>query len=300
MHAGQSLVILNGQDLDARYRGAQSAREEAGRSIEEAESASAEAKTNLELTEITYNRLKDLFEKRSISNQEFDEATARLKSAQATYDRARARHEQAQSRARQMDAELRSAEITRGYSTVSAPFSGVVVSKNVDPGALASPGMSLLTLEREGNYRVEASIEESRLPSIHLGDHVPVQIDALKRNVSGVVAEIAPIIDVASRTYVVKIDLPAVAGLHSGLFVRALFPSGSKRALMLPCDAIVQHGDLTSVLVAEDGFARRRLITTGVEFDRKAAVLSGLRSGDALIYPIPQHLQDGMRVEVQP
>lgn len=300
VRAGQTLVVLNGQDLDASYRGAEAAREEVSRSIEEADSAITEAKTNLDLTEVTYSRLKDLFDKRSISNQEFDEANAKLKSARAAYDRASARREQAQSRARQMDAELRAADITRGYETISAPFAGVVVSKNVDPGILASPGMALLTLEEEGSYRLEASVEESRLPSIRLHDCVPIQIDASKQNLSGVVSEISPSVDAASRTYTVKLDLPAVTGLHSGVFGRALFPSGNRRTLAVPSDVVVQEGDLVSVLVADGGFARRRLITTGAALTNKTIVLSGLYPGDALIYPIPQGLQDGMPIEVRP
>jgi membrane fusion protein, multidrug efflux system len=300
VRAGQTLLVLNGQDVDARYRSAESAREEARRIIDEAESTASEAKANLELAEKTFGRLKDLYDKRSISNQEFDEASARLKSAQAAYDRARARQQQAQSRAQQMDAELRSAEITRDYATIAAPFSGVVISKSVDPGVLALPGMPLLTVEREGDYRLEASVEESRIASIQVRDRVPVRLDAPKQDLRGVVSEIAPFVDASSRTYTVKLDLPVVNGLHSGLFGRAQFSLGSRRALTVPCDAVIRHGDLASVLVAEDGFARRRLITTGTETESKAVVLSGLRPGDALIFPVPEGLQDGMPVQVRP
>ena len=299
VNAGQPLVILNSEDLDARYRSAQSGREEATRTVEEAESAITEAKANLDLTEVTYRRLRDLFDKRSISNQEFDEGTSRMKAAQAAYDRACARREQARSRVGQMDAELRSAGIARGYATLSAPFSGVVVAKSVDPGVLASPGMPLLTLEREGNYRLEVSVEESRVASIQLRKRVPVQVDALGRTVTGIVSEIVPLVDPASRSYTVKLDLPALRGLHSGLFGRALFAVGQRKALLLPCDAIVQHGDLQSVLVSEGGFAHCRLIATGSQVGERVIVLSGLRAGDQLIYPVPAGLQDGMPVEVQ-
>lgn len=300
VRAGQILLTLNAQDVDARYRSAESAREEARRTIEEADSATLEAKTNLELAEKTFGRLKDLYDKRSISNQEFDEASARLKSAQAAYNRAQARQQQAQSRTQQMGAELQSAEITRGYATIVAPFAGVIVSKSVDPGVLASPGMPLLTVESEGDYRLEASVEESRITSIRVRDRVPVRLDALKQDLRGIVSEIAPFVDVSSRTYQVKIKLPSVNGLHSGLFGRALFPFGRRRSLAIPCDAVMRNGDLASVLVADDGFARRRLITTGRESEGKTTVLSGLRAGDGLIYPAPAGLQDGMRVKVTP
>ncbi|HSU30627.1 MAG TPA: efflux RND transporter periplasmic adaptor subunit [Bryobacteraceae bacterium] len=299
VHAGQTLVVLDAQELDERYRGAQSGREEAARAIEAADSGVAEAKTNLQLAEVTFKRLKDLFDQRSISNQEFDEAQARLKSAQAAYDRALARRGEAQSKAQQMQAELRTAEITRDYGTVTAPFSGVVVAKTADPGILATPGMPLVILEQEGNYRLEASVEESRLASIHVGDRVPVHIDALNKDLTGAVSEITPLTDATSRTDIVKLDLPATSGIHSGIFGRALFPVGDRKGMAVRADAIIRQGDLEFVLVSEGGIARRRLITTGEHVGTQVAVLAGLRPGDQLIYPVPAGLADGAPLEVQ-
>lgn len=299
VRAGQLLVSLDAQDLDAQYRVAVASREEVAHSLDEADSGIAEAKNRLDLAQTTYGRLKDLYDKRSISNQEFDEGTARLKAAQAAYDQALAHRKQAESRGGRMDAEVRSADITRGYASLVAPFAGIVVARNVEPGVLASPGMPLLTIEQEGGYRFEAAVEESRLPEIHLRDRVPVQIDAFHQEFSAEVAEIVPVADPASHSYTVKLSLPSTSGLHTGLFGRALFPSGHAKSLAVPADAVETQGDLDSVLVAEDGFVRRRLISTGSKSEKQISVLSGLKSGDRLIYPVPPNLQEGSPIEVQ-
>ena len=116
--------------------------------------------------------MEDLADKKSISSQEFDEASARLKAAQAAYEMAVSRRAQVQSRIEQAVAGQRSARIMRDYTQIAAPFAGVVTARSVEPGTLASPGVPLLTIEREGSYRLEASVEESRLGTVHAGQNV--------------------------------------------------------------------------------------------------------------------------------
>lgn len=300
VEAGQVLITLDSEDLDARYKQAESARQEMVSALPEAESALSQAKANLDLAEVTFQRMQDLYTKRSISNQEFDEATAKVKAARAGYEMASARRAQTQSRIAQTGAELHGAAIQQSYSRIVAPFSGVVITKNVEPGVLAVPGASLLTLEREGAYRFEAPVEESRLPSIHLGQKSLVLLDALDCRLNGRVSEIAPVVDANSRSYLVKIDLPAAPNLRSGLFGRASFEGPPQKVLAIPRGAISQSGQLESVLVVEQGIAGRRLITAGQSWNGQTEVLSGLHPGDKVIYPVPAGLREGTPVEARP
>src|SRR5439155_17296488 len=173
---GQPLVTLDTRDLDVSSRRAEAAREEVRTSVPEADSAVAAAKANLDLAQSTFGRMQDLFQKKSISNQEFDEASARLKAAQAAYGMAQARRVQLNSKLAQVDQEVRSTEVTRSYADVQAPFAGVVTAKSVEPGSLALPGVPLLTIEGEGAYRLEASVEESHLAAIQVGQPASVTL----------------------------------------------------------------------------------------------------------------------------
>ena len=83
---GQLLVRLDTSDLDVGSRRAEAAREEVRTAVPEADSAVAAARANLDLAQVTYGRMQDLFQKKSISNQEFDESSAKLKAAQAAYE----------------------------------------------------------------------------------------------------------------------------------------------------------------------------------------------------------------------
>ena len=71
-----------------------------------------------------------------------------------------------------MQQDVRATEVARSYAEITAPFAGVVTAKSVEPGTLAMPGAPLLTIEREGAYRLEASVEESRLAAIRVGQPV--------------------------------------------------------------------------------------------------------------------------------
>ena len=140
---GQVLVVLDARDLESSVQRAEAAHQEVKSSIPEAESAVAAARAQLDLAQATYNRMQDLLNKKSITNQEFDETTARWKAAQAGLDMARARRTQLDAKLAQTEQEIRAAGIQRGFAEITAPFAGTVVTRSVEPGSLAMPGAAL-------------------------------------------------------------------------------------------------------------------------------------------------------------
>src|SRR5664279_775201 len=203
---GQALITLDSRDLDVSLR-----RAEVESAIPELENAAAAAKANLDLAQTTFQRMQELAAKKSISNQELDEASARLKAAQANYEMMRSRRAQVSSKTAVVEQEVRAAGIMRDYAQLAAPFSGVVITRTVEPGNLATPGSPLLTIEQDGLYRLEASVDESKLANVRVGQAVEAVLEA-DRKLSARVSEIVPSVDAASRSYIVKLDLPAAPG----------------------------------------------------------------------------------------
>ena len=294
---GQLLVVLDARDLDAGASRAAAARDAVRNGIGEADSAIAAAKATLDLAQSTFRRMSELYEKKSISDQEFDEASARQKAAQAAFEMAKAKRATLDARLAEADDALSAAKVSRSYAEIQAPFAGIVTSKSVDPGNLAVPGAPLVTIERDG-YRLEASVEESRLSRIRLEQAVAVTLDGFDGAIDARVSEIVPAVDAASRTAIVKIDLPERTGLRSGIFGRARFQLGSRQALAIPFTAVTERGQLQSVFVAGDGLARTRLVTLGERLGDKVEVLSGLAAGETVILPGAEAVSDGARVEV--
>ncbi|MDE3165458.1 MAG: efflux RND transporter periplasmic adaptor subunit [Acidobacteriota bacterium] len=296
---GQLLVTMDARDLESAVQRAEAARAEVQSAIPEADNGMAAAKAALDLAQTTHNRIQDLASKKSVSTQELDESSARLKGAQASYEMARARRAQLDSKVAQVEQEIRSAHIMRDYARISAPFAGVVTARSVEPGSLAVPGAPLLTIEREGDYRLEASVDESRLPLAKAGQAVEVSLDSLDRRFPARVSEVVPTVDAASRTYIAKIDLPAAAGVRSGMFGRAIFAAGSRKVTAIPAAALVERGQLQTVFVIDNGVAHTRLVTTGRRSGDSIEVLSGLNEGENIVTPVPATLADGARVEVR-
>jgi RND family efflux transporter MFP subunit len=296
VRAGQVLIVLDARDMESGQRRAEAARTEARTGVAEADHAVEAARANLDLAESTFRRMKDVYEKKSLSPQEFDEASARVRTARASLDMAAARRKQVDARIGQTEEEVNAAQIQSTYTTLSAPITGVVTEKMVEPGNLAVPGAPLLTIEQERGFRLEASVEEANLSKVKLGQSVEVALDAADTAVSGKVTEIVPAVDPGSRSFLVKIDLPASTRPRSGMFGRARFASATRKVLAIPAAAVVERGQMQWIFVEESGAAHARLVTIGARYQDQVEVLSGVSSGERIIAPVPAGLVDGGKV----
>jgi RND family efflux transporter MFP subunit len=297
---GQTLVVIEARDLDTAVDKVDAMRDEVASALPEAENGIAAARAQMDLAQATFKRMEELFQKKSISHQEYDEASARLASAKANHEMALSKRKQLLARAQQVEQERRSAEILRGHAEVKAPYAGTITARQAEPGTLATPGAPLLTVERAGAYRLEAQVQESLIGRIRQGQTVQVEMEALRRTFPARVGEIVPSVDAVSRAYTVKIDLPGAPDLRSGMFGRVRFATGARQVVTMPESALMERGQLQSVMVAEAGIARSRLITTGARRNGSVEVLSGLSAGDAVIMPVPAGLMDGAKVEARP
>lgn len=296
--AGQVVAIVDAREIEAAAKQAEAALAEAKMALPEVENAIAAAKSQLSLAESTYNRMKPLFDDKSITPQEFDEVSAKRQMAQANLAMAQAKRSQLQARIQQAAEAVEQARTQKGYLTITAPFAGIVVERRAEPGMLASPGQPIAVIEQAGAYRLEAAIEEARLKEIRVGTKTVVKLDALEGGFHSLVSEIVPAMEPGSRTFTAKINLPAGPMIRSGMFGRAIFQMGEKKAVQVPESAVRKSGQLEQVFVVEAGVARARLVTTGTRSDGKVEILSGLSGGEQIVAEIPGALEDGSRVEV--
>jgi len=282
---GQVLVVID----DAQARAAV-ARDAASQLAAELEVAAAESE--LSLAESTRKRYQSLYEKGIVSPLEFDQIRTRSQAALAHRDLARAEQEQAKAAL----AEVRTA---LEYTRIRAPFDGAITERNLDPGALASPGVPILAVEDASHYRLEATVNESDLRYVRLGQQSAVLIDALGNiEVKGRVAQIVPAADAASRSFLIKVDLPVRKELRSGLFGRAQFSRGEKSSLLVPQSAVIQRGQLQAVYVLDEGrIAGLRYITVGEPVGAEVEVLAGVQSGERIVAKPGDLDLSGKRIE---
>jgi RND family efflux transporter MFP subunit len=295
VRAGQVLIVLDGRDLAAHARSAGAAALAADQGVTAAASEQQGADAALALARATHERIAALHAKRSATAQELDDAIGSLRAAEARAAGAAARAHAATAGVEGARAASEAAGTTASFAIITAPFEGVVAEKMVEPGNMAAPGTPLMRVEDTRGFRLDVRVDESRIGQIAVGAVVPVSVDsgtgAAPTMLSGTVAEIGRAVDADARAFLVKIALPDTTGLRSGTFGRAHFSGHARRALAVPADALVQRGQLTSVLVVEQEIARVRLVRM-----RGTEVLAGLSEGDVVIVAPPPTVTDGSRV----
>lgn len=290
---GQTLIVLDGDDLAAGARAAQSAAVAADQGAKAAAAELEAAEAALDLARASHDRIAVLHSRRSATAQEFDDASATLRTAEARVAGASARALQATAAVDGARAASDHAKTTESFTTIAAPFDGMVTEKMVEPGNMASPGTALLRLEDTRGFRLEVRVDESRVAHIRNGDGVPVLLGAGTSLVKGTVVEVSRAVDADARAFLIKIELPDAPDLRSGEFGKARFDGAPRRALTVPPSAVVRHGQLTSVFVVDGEKARVRLVNLS-----ESEVLAGLTESELVIVSPPAGLTDGRRVSV--
>jgi RND family efflux transporter MFP subunit len=240
--------------------------------LSQAETGVAQAKRNLD-------REQRLFAKNASTSETVNAQQDALKLAQAALSEART---------------------MLGYITIRAPFSGRVSAKPANAGDLATAGSPLLMLENTDTLQAVAAVPEAQFQGIKPGDSLPVRVPAAKIDTIGLVAEIAPTADAASRTALVKMDLAPNPALRPGQFVRVIFPGATTKSLMVPTTALSLFGQMERVFVVADNQAHLRLVRSGMQRDGKIEIVSGLSPGEQVVVRGEGQLVDGQPVRVTP
>lgn len=286
IHRGQVIATIDEAQQNAGL-------DRANAQLQAAQQELAATESDYALAESTLKRYQSLYDKKSLSPQEFDEVKARFAGAQARRDAARAGKAQGESGVVQ-------ARTSLGYTQIRAPFDGIVTAKLADVGTMASPGMPIVTVEDPTRFRLEAPVDESTIAIVRLGDTVPVAIDSANLEVQGKVVQILPAADPGSRTFLVKVELPRLPQIRSGLFGRAHFQRGLRDTLLVPESAVLDRGQLKGLYVlGPDQVAALRYVTLGRNSQGKFEILSGLESGERFISDPGNRELAGRKIEAR-
>ena len=285
VNKGDRLAVIDDRQVAAMLRQTKAA-------LAEARRAEAAAGADAELASATYARYQNLMQDASTSPQEFDEIKSRYQQAQAGLAAAKQRVKQAQ-------ASLSSAVAGASDAVIVSPYDGTIRAKMIDVGDLAAPGKPMFSLEKKGNYIVDLELPEQYIHTINANQRVTVTVSALNnRTFTGNVQEIFPAADAKSRSFLIKVGIPADTALRSGMFARVSIPIGTAGLILIPATAIIHSGQLTGIYIVDDTqTAKFRLIRTGRTFGESIEVLSGLKDGDRYVAVPPPNLNNGMTVE---
>ena len=268
----EQMLVVPGQTVKAGERLARLDAHEIQSRLDQAVALRQQAESD-------FKRANDLFQQKILSQAEYDMAQSRFRMAAAVEAESKTMLE---------------------YMDILAPFDGVITRKLADVGDLAAPGKALLQMENPQTLRLEADVPEALIGSLKLGDNLSVHISAVTNEFLGTVTEISPAADPNSRTYLVKLDLPAAAGLRTGQFGRVSVPVGEVSTIRVPAAAVIRRGQMELVFVVSEGRAELRLVKAGRHIGGEIEVISGLNSGEQVVTEGASELTDGQPVSLKP
>jgi len=242
------------------------------RSAVQAEAASMsqvqEARANLANAKGKYDRSARLFAQKFISQAALDQA-------EAEYLAAKAQGAAAEANAGQF-------ATAKSFTTIVAPYNGVVATTEVDVGDMATSGRPLLTVFDPQELRVVATLPQAVLATANLAAPVGIELPSLKRTLVAKRVTIIPVADARTHTTRIRLDLPEAAGLMPGQYARASIVTGRTRALTIPQAAVLKRSEVTAVYVldAQDRVQLRQVRLGESAGEGLVEVLAGLSAGE--------------------
>lgn len=205
--------------------------------VSQAQAQVAQSDAQLANAQANYGRTKDLFAKGFVSQSALDVAESQFKAAQAGTRAAVAGQTQSQ--------------LAQGFTRLTAPYDGWVLSTQAEAGDLAMPGTPVLTVYAPQPMRAVVHVPASRQPLVAKATAIEVRLPD-GRWVAPVARTALPAADPVSQTVEWRLDLAAdtSAGLVPGQQVQVRFVAGQAQRLTVPAQAVFRRGEMTAVYVA--------------------------------------------------
>jgi RND family efflux transporter MFP subunit len=308
------------QAQEAKVRAIRAKAIQAARMVEIAKAEVSRENARHDLDAINLERKQELHAGNAIPKQALDEALSahEVTEAQLQIAKAQVAGAEAEKQAVDADAEVAQAQVAVAqanlgrlktlmeYSSIKAPFDGVITMRNVDRGAFvrsAAEGTTtpLLRISLTDRIRLTLEVPEVDAMLVHIGTKVQIDVRASGEDpFPGVVSRIAGAFKPDTRTMQVEVDIDNHNGrLAPGMYARVVVMLESKaQAMVVPSKAIRVRGKETIVLVAVDGIAKAKTVEVGYDDGIWAEILSGLDAEEKVISATRGTVAPGVAVKL--
>jgi multidrug efflux system membrane fusion protein len=241
-----------------------------------------------------FTRAKVLFSTQSLVKPDYDQSRERFDSTLAAVENAKAA--------------LRQAELTLRDSDLKAPFSGFLLSRNIDLGSLVSPSSAAFTIADISSPKATFGVPDYALSRVRLGQQLNIALQEDVTPFAGRVTSISPSADTRNRVFAIEVTVANRGGrLKPGMIASlSLGESSRSSAPSVPLSAIVSYPSEPgrfAVMVAQerDGgwTASLREVQLGATHESSIAV-AGVQPGEKVVAVGAQLLKDGEPIEVIP
>ena len=242
------------------------------------------AQADADLAQSNLDRALQLVDRGFISAADVDRLTA-------TRDRAVAAVRVAQAQSRELSA--RNARLN-----IVAPAAGLVLTRNVEPGATVSAGSpALFSIAQGGQMELLARLGEGELTRISAGQQAEVTPVGSDKRFTGQIWQIAPTINAQDRQGTARIALSYAPELRPGGFANAIIRSGTQVAPILPESALQSDAEGSYVYIVQpDNTVARRRVTLGNVTGEGIVIASGLTGQEKVVLRAGGFLNEGDKV----
>jgi membrane fusion protein (multidrug efflux system) len=237
-------------------------------------------KVSLETDKAMLERAQNMLEKNLIAEENYE--TTRLQ-----YESSKAAHE--------------AARIQMEYTYIRSPFDGVITVRNIELGQRVNANHSLFVIADFNPLRAKIYVPEKDIGRIYEGQEAKITIEAEPGLAfTGVVKMVSPVVDPASGTSKVTIDIEDDKGkLKPGMFASVFITTEThKDALIIPKRALILESDLDQVYIYQDGNAHKVNLKIGISSGDNLEVLSGLQEGDLVVTAGQDGLREGLPIRI--
>ncbi len=203
--------------------------------------------------------------------------------SQAAVDKAQAEYQIALAQAAASKAGAGQANLSQGYATVVAPYSGLVGARLIEVGEMVMPGKPLMTGFDPSALRVVVNLPQEKVAEIGTRPNANIEVPALSRWIKAASTTVQPLADARTHSTQVRILLPTnQAGIYPGMFVRAHFTVGKLKKLVIPNSAVLRRSEVVAVYVVDEkgGVKLRQIRVGNAEAEGLMEVLAGLNAGE--------------------
>ena len=242
---------------------------EAAQALAGSQAQVLQAQANAQNAKSTYERSKQLFAQKFIS--------------QAALDKAQADYKVAMAQAAVSEAGAGQASLAHGYTAVIAPYGGVVAARMVELGEMVMPGKPLMTGFDPREMRVVVSVPQYKMADIGIKPEAVVAVPSRNRWIKAASVTVQPVADARTHSTQVRVYLPdSEAGIYPGMFVRVHFVVGKVSKLVIPESAILRRSEVVAAYVLDEqgGVSLRQIRVGESGTDGFVEVLSGLKAGE--------------------
>ena len=242
---------------------------EAAQAVAGSQAQVMQAQAAMQNARSNYERARQLFAQKFIS--------------QAALDKAQADYQMSLAQAAASEAGAGQSALAQGYTAVVAPYGGVVAARLVEVGEMVTVGKPLMTGFDPAQMRAIVDVPQHRLAEIGAHPEALVELPALNRRVQAASVTVQPTADARTHSTQVRAYLPAnEAGIYPGMFVRVHFVVGKASKLLIPSSAVVRRSEVVAVYVVDDkGEATLRQVRLGEAVGQdEIEVLAGLNPGE--------------------